>query len=128
MSVRHTGFYLDKQNAKFMGVCSGVADYTGWSPFWVRVWFLLLSFPLGMGGVLIPAYLITGWLASPKPRELYGIDEEEAQFWRGVRRSPRATARDVRSKFRDIDRRMGDVEAHYTSRNSRLSNEIENLK
>lgn len=128
MSVRHTGFYLDKQNAKFMGVCSGVADYTGWSPFGVRVAFFVLSFPLAMGHILIPLYFIVGWLASPKPRELYGLDAEEEQFWRGVRRSPRATARDVRNKFRDIDRRMGDVESYYTSHNSRLSSEIDNLK
>lgn len=128
MTARHTGFYLDKQNAKFMGVCAGVADYTGWSPFAVRVGFFILSVPLAMGHILIPAYLLTGWLASAKPRELYDVDPEEARFWQGVRRSPRASARDVRSKFRDIDRRMSDVEAYYTSHNSRLSSEIDSLK
>ncbi len=128
MTARHTGFYLDKQNAKFLGVCAGVADYTGWSSFGVRVGFVVVSIFLGMGHVLLPAYFITAWLASPKPRELYGMDAEEAKFWQDVRRSPRTTTRDVRSKFRDIDRRMADVETYYTSGNSRLSSEIDNLK
>ena len=128
MSVRHTGFYLDKVNGKFLGVCAGVADYTGWTPFAVRVGFIILSFFLAMGHLLIPAYFITAWLASPKPRELYGLDPDEARFWQGVRRSPRTTTRDVRSKFRDIDRRMADVEAHYTSHNGRLASEIDSLR
>ncbi|MFN5759718.1 MAG: envelope stress response membrane protein PspC, partial [Sphingomonadaceae bacterium] len=29
---------------------------------------------------------------------------------------------------RDIDRRLADAEAHYTARNSRLADEIDNLK
>jgi phage shock protein C len=29
MSGKHTKFYLDKQNAKWKGVCAGIADYTG---------------------------------------------------------------------------------------------------
>ena len=38
------------------------------------------------------------------------------------------TTRDVRSKFRDIDRRLADVETYYTSRNSSLANEIDSLR
>jgi phage shock protein C len=36
--------------------------------------------------------------------------------------------RDVRSKFREIDRRLADVETYVTSSNSRLSREIEQLR
>jgi len=32
-----TTLYRDKQNAKLMGVCSGIADYTGVNVFWVRL-------------------------------------------------------------------------------------------
>jgi phage shock protein C len=45
-----------------------------------------------------------------------------------VRTSPRRTVRDVRSRFRDIDRRLADVEAYVTSSNSRLAREIEQLR
>ena len=39
----------------------------------------------------------------------------------------RSTA-EVRSKFRDLDRRLADIETLYTSRNSRLADEIDNLR
>ena len=42
MNSPRTTLYRDKQNAKLMGVCSGIADYTGINAFWVRLAFLLL--------------------------------------------------------------------------------------
>ena len=42
--------------------------------------------------------------------------------------NPRRTARDVRSRFREIDRRLADVETYVTSSNSRLAREIEQLR
>jgi phage shock protein C len=78
-------------------------------------------------GALFVAYLIIAWLANPKPLGLYD-DAEDAKFWQGVRQSPARSTRDVRSKFRDIDRRLADVETYYTSRNSSLANEIDSLR
>ena len=40
MNSPRTTLYRDKQNAKLMGVCSGIADYTGVNAFWVRLGFL----------------------------------------------------------------------------------------
>ncbi|MDE2043111.1 MAG: envelope stress response membrane protein PspC, partial [Alphaproteobacteria bacterium] len=119
-------FYVDKVNGKFLGVCAGIADYTGWPVFNVRITYLLLS--LFLLHILIPLYFLVAWLAPKKPRELYGMDSDEAEFWQGVRRSPRTSARDVRAKFRDLDRRMADVESYYTSNHSRLAREIDELK
>jgi phage shock protein C len=126
MTARRTTFYLDKQNAKWSGVCAGIADYTGTNVLWVRVGLVLVTI---MGGTAwtIVAYFITAWLAQPKPIGLYENDEQ-AKFWQGVRQSPARTTRDVRSKFRDIDRRLADVEMYYTSRNSSLANEIDSLR
>src|SRR3546814_17475216 len=67
-------------------------------------------------------------MAPVKPRELYSQDDEQKKFWQGVRANPRRTARDVRSRFRDIDRRLADVETYVTSSNHRLSQEIESLR
>lgn len=125
MAASRTRFYLDKQNAKWLGVCSGIADYTGVDVTWVRVGTVLGTI-LG-SGFLIIAYLVIAWIAEPKPLGLY-TDKEEAEFWQGVRQSPARTTRDVRSKLRDIDRRLADAETHYTSRNSRLADEIDSLK
>ena len=55
------GFHLDKVNAKFMGVCSGIADSFGWDVTLVRVGFVAGTL-LGFGSLLI-VYLAIGLLA-----------------------------------------------------------------
>jgi phage shock protein C len=45
-----------------------------------------------------------------------------------VRASPARTARDIRSRFRDLDRRLADIESYVTSENRTLSREIEQLR
>ncbi len=126
MTARRTKFYLDKQNAKWSGVCAGIADYTGFDVTWVRVGAVFVTIMGAFPWTLI-AYWITTLVAQPKPGGLYDNVEEE-KFWQGVRQSPARTTRDVRSKFRDIDRRLAEVETYYTSRNSKLATEIDSLK
>jgi phage shock protein C len=126
MNARRTKFYLDRQNAKWSGVCAGIAEYTGIEVTWVRVGTVLVTLLGGFPWTLI-AYWATAWVAQDKPHGLYE-DADEAKFWQGVRQSPGRSTRDVKSKFRDIDRRLADVETYYTSRNSSLASEIDNLK
>ena len=123
MSAAHTKFYLDKKNGKFMGVCAGIADYTGVDVTLVRIGLVLLAV-LGQG-IGIVAYLVVGWIAPKKPRELRNETPEQTKFWQGVRASPARTVRDVRSRFREIDRRLAEVETYVTSSDSRLAREIE---
>ena len=52
----------------------------------------------------------------------------DAKFWQGVRANPRRSTAEVRSTFRDLDRRLADLETLYTSRNTRLASEIDNLR
>lgn len=125
--IRRTKFYLDKRNAKFMGVCSGLADYTGIDALWIRVGMVLLTI-FAIGFITIPAYLIIGLVADKKPRELYDIAPEDEIFWRRARVNPATTIRDVRGSFRDIDRRLRDVEVHMTSSSRNLAAEIDKLR
>ena len=125
MNSPRTSFYRDKQNAKFMGICSGIADYTGINAIWARLAAIGLVFMTGGG--IIPFYFLAGFLANKKPPHLY-VDSQEQKFWQRVRQSPARTARDVRASFRDIDRRLADVEHYYVSANPRLSEEIERLR
>ena len=127
MSARHTKFYLDKQNKKWKGVCAGIADYTGFDATLVRIGLVVLTFVGGFPWTLI-AYWVAAWIAPVKPHELIAETPEEAKFWQGVRTSPARTVRDVRSRFREIDRRLADVEAYVTSSNGRLAREIESLR
>ena len=126
MSASRTKFYLDKQNRKWLGVCSGIADYTGVDVTWVRVGTVVLTVAGGFPWTLI-AYWLTAWMADAKPYGLYE-NEDERKFWQGVRSNPKRSTAEIRSSFRDIDRRLADIEMHYTSRNSRLANEIDSLR
>ena len=121
-----TRFYRDKQNGKVMGVCAGIADYTGFDVALVRIAFLAAVFL--SGGSVLPVSFIAGWVAPRKPRELDYRGAEDRQFWQGVRASPARAARDIRSRFKDIDRRLADIESYVTTENRSLAREIEQLR
>lgn len=127
MSARHTKFYLDKRNGKWLGVCAGIADYTGLDVTVVRVLTVILTLVGGFPWTLI-AYGVTAWLATDKPSEFDSMSGEDKRFWQGVRAKPGNSVRDVRSRFRDIDRRLSDLEVYYTSHNRRLADEIDSLR
>lgn len=126
MQARRTRFYIDRRNRKWLGVCAGIADYTGLDVAWVRVGVVLLTLMGAFPWTLI-AYFLAAWLADDRPADLYG-NAEDQRFWQGVRSNPARSARDVGSRMRDIDRRLADIELLYTSRNQRLADEIERLR
>ena len=121
-----TRFYRDKRNGKVMGICAGIADYTGFDVSLVRIAMIAAVF-LSSGSIL-PVYFIAGMIAPDKPRELESSDVEERAFWRSVRQSPTRTARDIRLRLKDIDRRLADVESYVTTENRSLAREIEQLR
>jgi phage shock protein C len=121
-----TRFYRDKRNGKVMGVCAGIADYTGFDVSLVRICMIAALFL--SSGSIIPLYFIAGWLSPTRPRELELADREDQKFWQGVRASPARTARDIRSRFKDIDRRLADIESYVTTENRSLAREIEQLR
>lgn len=121
-----TRFYRNKRDAKVMGVCAGIADYTGIDVGMVRLMFLLSLFM--SGGSILPVYFIAGMITPDRPREMEGQTDDERQFWQGVRASPGRSARAISGKLRDIDRRIADIEHHVTTENRSLAREIENLR
>lgn len=124
--VSRTRFYRDKQNGKIFGVCAGIADYTGFDVSLVRVCMLAAFFM--SGGSILPFYFIAAMVTPTKPYTIEPSDREEKQFWQGVRASPARAARDIRSRFRDIDRRLADIESYVTTENRSLAREIEQLR
>ena len=124
MTSERTTLYRDKQNAKLMGVCAGIADYTGVNVLWVRLAAVAFTLATGFG---IPLYFVAGILMSKKPPHLY-VDADEQKYWQRVRQSPKRTAREIRARFRDVDRRLAEVEHYYVTSNPRLSAEIERLR
>lgn len=60
-------FRLDRDNARLMGVCAGLANRTGFDVTAVRVATVLTTL-LALGPVGLLAYLLAGWLAEAAPR------------------------------------------------------------
>ena len=121
-----TRFYRDKRGGKINGMCAGIADYTGVDVTLVR-WMMVFAFFFS-GGSIIPLYFVAGWISPDRPRELDRDDVDQRQFWQGVRASPARSARAIASSFRDIDRRLADIEHYVTTENRSLANEIEQLR
>ncbi|MFM2300727.1 MAG: hypothetical protein RLZZ84_463 [Pseudomonadota bacterium] len=55
------GFRLGKGNAKFMGVCSGMANYFGWDVTLVRIAWVIGTL-VGFGSLIL-IYLAIGLIA-----------------------------------------------------------------
>jgi phage shock protein C len=130
MAGPNTRFYVDKRRKKVAGVCAGLAEYFGWDVNMVRV---AAVGGLVLTGPFVPvAYVLASWIAPVRPveveQELKLQDREEKEFWRKVRHNPRATARSVKLRFRDIERRLAHTEAYLTSPDKRLAREIEQLR
>lgn len=125
MNSPRTTLYRDKHNAKLMGVCAGIADYTGVDALWVRLGAIFLTFAIS--GLTIPLYFIAGVLLNKKPPHLYS-EPEEQRYWQRVRQNPKRTAREIRARMKDVDRRLADVETYYVTSNPRLTAEIERLR
>jgi len=118
--------YLDKINGKICGVCAGISDYTGIDSTVVRI-VAILGLISPASGIVVVTYILMCWLLDPKPSDLFDSKEED-NFWKGVRTQPKNTIRDVRHKFREIERRLRAAEAHVTSREYKLHKEFEDLE
>lgn len=68
---------LTKSNNRMLaGVCSGIAEWVGWSAGSIRALFVMVSILfLGIGGVVL--YTILAW-AMPPPHN-FNIDDFRAQ-------------------------------------------------
>ncbi len=124
MNSPRTTLYRDPDNAKFLGVMSGISAYTGLPRFWLRVGAVALTIAFGWPVI---AYFIAGFVLQKKPPHLYS-DAQEEKYWQRVRQSPSRSAREIRARFRDIDRRLANVEEYYVSNNPRLTAQIEELR
>jgi phage shock protein C len=59
-----TKFMLNKREAKWLGVCAGIADRFGWDPLLVRIGTVVLTLLGGFPWTLI-AYWVIAWMARP---------------------------------------------------------------
>lgn len=121
-----TRLYKDPRRGKIMGVCAGIADYFDIRVGVVRFLTVIAALVTGIWLVVI-AYFIMGFMLDPKPRDMYE-DEKEEEFWKQTRKAPDYSAAELRRRFRDIERRTGDMEAYVTSKRFRLERELNALE
>lgn len=117
-------FYRDPEKGKIGGVCAGLAEYFGFDLALTRVLTVIGMFFFPS---LLLVYFGLWWLLPAKPGQLYR-DEEDKDFWRGMRVSPAATLSDVRHRFRSADARLQRMERYVTSRNFTLDREFRDLE
>lgn len=110
-------FSLDTSNAMFLGVCAGIARFTGIDATFVRIGAVVVTILGGFPWTLL-AYGAVAWLAKPGG---YRSTREKSQ-------SSRAAFDEAAARTRDIDRRMAEVETYVTSANASLAREIEGLR
>jgi len=116
--------YRNLDKAMIKGVCAGVADYFGVAPWLVRLGVLILFFSFTIPTVIVYFVLVNA--VPPRPAGLYATSEEEA-FWTRVRLQPAGMVSSLRRQFRDMEKRLRDVETFVTSREFRLDREIKDL-
>ena len=122
---RYKKLYLDKKSAKISGVCSGIGDYFGIDPLVVRIVTVISCF--FTAPFIILGYILLAIFLDAKPVDMYE-SKKESDFWKSVRTEPSNTVRDVRYKFRDIERRLRAAEAYVTSPQYNLHREINDLE
>ncbi len=118
--------WRDPERGRVFGVCAGLAEYFGTSAFALR-FFAVTASLFGFFLPVVGAYLLLAALVKPKPGQVYRSEEEEA-FWRAVAIQPDRSVAGLHQKFRELERRIANMEACVTSREFQLEREIGDLE
>ena len=110
-------FYLDKANGKLMGVCAGIANYTGWDANLIRIGLVLVTL-LGAFPWTLVAYGALAWIGKARPGTRGSAEAAPT----------RRSLREVRETMTDLDRRMAEVDSFVAGSNSSLAREIDSLR
>lgn len=113
--------YRDPANGILAGVCAGLANYFGLNRRCLRL-VVCISAVFFLPFVVI-SYVILAILLPVKPEELE-LNEEKAEFWRGVSNAPADVFSNVRHRFRELDLRLQKMEAFVTSREFEIDREL----
>ncbi|MFK7887765.1 MAG: PspC domain-containing protein [Gammaproteobacteria bacterium] len=117
--------YRDTRNKSVAGVAAGIAGHFGFSVGATRLLMLVaifMTFPIGLF-----VYIVAAVLLKPMPSKTFDTPEEEV-FWRGVRRSPKATFSNVRFRLRQIDHNLQRMERYVTSPRFKLDRDFQSLE
>jgi phage shock protein C len=114
MRVRGRKFEIDRTEGKFLGVCAGLANYTGVDATIVRIGAVVVTL-MGAFPWTVLAYFIAAFVGQQRRPSVY----EPSRV---------ASREESRERMRNLDLRMQAMETYVTSSNSRLAREIEELR
>lgn len=127
-SFKGKRFRRNKIDGVLGGVCAGIGDYTGIDPVIIRILTVIAVLFLG-----VPFFIYFAlWIFVPKDhRAPYRREYREAYEARSERpEDPVRTAnfRDVKSKFRSLEKRLAGLERSITSSEWQLRREFRDLE
>ena len=117
------GFMLDKQNAKFGGVCAGIADYFGLNVATVRMAVIVGHFVLPfLIGFFWLAYGAAVLLCPVKPPHVVVVTHDT--WGNRLRDDAPVDPGPVWQKYRALEQRLARIEEYYTGHNTSLARQI----
>ncbi len=117
--------YRNTKDGKIAGVCAGIADYVNIDAWIVRVGLIigLIFFP----PVFAVGYVVLWGVLKKRPPHLYENPEEEV-FWRSVTTKPDQTLAGLKTKFRELDRQIVEMETYIASKEFDLHRQFRDLE
>lgn len=122
---RPSGLYRNTERRRLFGVCAGLADYFGISPFLVRLGTVIAFFMFPPPTLI--CYLLAALLLDRAPAQLYESDAEK-EFWRQVRVKPSESLSRLRHRYREQEQRIRNMEAFVTSSEAKLHRAFRDLE
>jgi phage shock protein C len=122
---RPSGLYRNTERGRLFGVCAGLADYFGVSPFVVRIAAVISLFMFPPPTLI--CYFLAALLLDRAPPQLYQSDAEK-EFWRQVRVKPSESLSRLRHRYREQEQRIRNMEAFVTSSEAKLHRAFRDLE
>lgn len=109
-----------------MGVCAGLADYFGVNRGLVRI--LAVVALVMFNWLTLIAYFVLAFAIGKKPAERRRLAPDEDEFWREVTNRPTDTLTRLKQRFREIERRIVDLEGRVTAPDFELRRQFRDLR
>lgn len=117
--------YRNRERGRIFGVCAGLADYFGISPFLVRIAAVIALFMFPPPTII--CYLLATLLIDRAPAFQYESDAEK-EFWRQLRLKPSESLSRLRHRYREQEQRIRNMEAFVTSSEAKLHRAFRDLE
>ena len=102
------------RSGMILGVCKGLANYSDFSVFWIRV-IVLATLIFSGGWPVILLYVIAGIIMKPEP--VLPIDaEDDYEFYDSYAASRKSALHRVKREFEGLNRRINRMEDLVTSK------------